>query len=95
MRIPSHVMGTIVVIYTVTLEILTLGDPTEVALVVAANNCGLDNGDVETTFPRVADVPFESDRKRMITIHNNCGIGSLTSLPPSAYIAFTKGAVGW
>lgn len=73
--------------------ILTLGDPTEVALVVAASSCGLDKDDLESTCPRIAEVPFDSDRKRMTTIHSNCGIEALASLPASAYIAVTKGAV--
>jgi P-type Ca2+ transporter type 2C len=72
----------------------TLGDPTEVALVVAADRCDLHKCDLETTLPRIAEVPFDSDRKRMTTIHANQATGALSALPPSAYVSFTKGAVG-
>ncbi len=72
----------------------TLGDPTEVALVVAADRCDLHKHDLETTFPRIAEVPFDSDRKRMTTIHSMQVTGALSALSPSAYVGFTKGAVG-
>jgi len=71
----------------------TLGDPTEIALVVAADRCDLHKHDLETTFPRIAEVPFDSDRKRMTTIHTSQATGALSALAPSAYISFTKGAV--
>ncbi|MBC7092622.1 cation-translocating P-type ATPase [Candidatus Bipolaricaulota bacterium] len=45
-----------------------IGDPTEGALIVAAMKAGLDKS-VAATFPRVSEVPFDSDRKRMATIH--------------------------
>ncbi|MBW4521993.1 MAG: cation-translocating P-type ATPase [Scytolyngbya sp. HA4215-MV1] len=47
----------------------TLGDPTEVALVVAADRFGLGKDALEQTLPRIAEAPFDSDRKRMTTIH--------------------------
>lgn len=73
----------------------TMGDPTEVALVVAANSCGLDKFDLETTFPRIAEVPFDADRQRMTTIHSHLvETGAFSPLAPSVYISFTKGAVG-
>jgi len=46
-----------------------IGDPTEIALVVAADHMGLGKSALEQLFPRVAEVPFDSDRKRMSTIH--------------------------
>ena len=46
-----------------------IGDPTEGALVVAATRMGLPKSLLDKAFPRVAEVPFESDRKRMTTIH--------------------------
>jgi P-type Ca2+ transporter type 2C len=46
-----------------------LGDPTEAALLVAAAKLGLDRSVLERAMPRVAEVPFDSGRKRMTTAH--------------------------
>jgi len=48
---------------------LTSGDPTEIALVAAAADRGLDVERVRGRFPRVAEHPFDAQTKRMITIH--------------------------
>jgi len=45
------------------------GDPTEAALLAAAAAAGLRKGDLERRFPRIAEVPFTAERKRMTTIH--------------------------
>ena len=37
-----------------------VGDPTEGALVVAAAHAGIEKDDLDTAFPRVAEVPFDS-----------------------------------
>ena len=75
-----------------------VGDPTEGALVVAAAKADLHRDAVESRYPRVAELPFDSERKLMTTIH---------SVPPATeiqkkeavavgvgtpYVAFTKGA---
>ena len=46
-----------------------LGDPTEAALVAAAAKLGLITAEVRRSHPRVLEVPFDSDRKRMTTVH--------------------------
>ena len=46
-----------------------VGDPTEGALIVAAAKAGLWHADLDRTFVRVAEIPFDADRKRMTTIH--------------------------
>ena len=46
-----------------------VGDPTEGALVVAAAKANLWRPELEQHYPRVAEVPFDSDRKCMSTLH--------------------------
>ena len=46
-----------------------VGDPTEGALVVAAAKAGAFKDALEQDYPRVQEIPFESARKRMVTIH--------------------------
>ncbi|NUW39468.1 cation-translocating P-type ATPase [Nonomuraea rhodomycinica] len=46
-----------------------LGDPTEAALLAAAARHGLDRDLLHRRLPRVAERPFDSDRKRMTTVH--------------------------
>ncbi|MDP1573191.1 MAG: cation-translocating P-type ATPase [Pseudomonadota bacterium] len=45
------------------------GDPTETALLVAAQAAGFGKAAVQNTFPRVAEIPFDSERARMSTLH--------------------------
>ena len=47
----------------------TAGDPTETAFVDAALAEGLDKNALERELPRVAELPFDSDRKLMSTVH--------------------------
>jgi Ca2+-transporting ATPase len=83
-----------------------VGDPTEAALVVAAALLGLDKSEIERTLPRVGEMPFDSDRKRMTTIHRleagNPLHDLLAASNPEAVdraaardglLGFTKGAV--
>jgi P-type Ca2+ transporter type 2C len=71
-----------------------LGDPTETALVIVAARLGLLKTSLESILPRVAELPFDSDRKRMTTIHQSSHSGSQFPTFTKPYIAFTKGAVG-
>ncbi len=48
---------------------VSLGDPTETALVLAAASSGLEKPGLERAFPRVCEAPFDSVRKRMATAH--------------------------
>ncbi len=50
-----------------------IGDPTEVALLVAAARAGRDREDLEESHPRIADVPFESERQYAATLHDASG----------------------
>lgn len=69
----------------------TLGDPTEGALVVAAAKRGFWKEAQESGFPRVAEVPFDSERKRMTTVHKVLGTTDAWGMA-GAYLAFTKGS---
>lgn len=79
---------------------IALGDPTEGALLVAASQVGLSKSELEHVAPRVGELPFEAERKRMTTVHRLPD--DLSGLPvalralaqtPSPFVAFTKGAV--
>jgi P-type Ca2+ transporter type 2C len=84
-----------------------VGDPTETALVAAALLLGLKKTELERNFPRVTELPFDSNRKRMTTVHQvssrsleempalKTSFSKLVidDLPYLPYVAFTKGAV--
>lgn len=63
-------------------EAQLIGDPTEVALLEAAEKAGLKKSALERESPRVAEIPFDSSLKRMITFHKT----------DEGYIALIKGA---
>jgi Ca2+-transporting ATPase len=46
-----------------------VGDPTEAALIVLAAKLGVDAEETRRTYPRLAEVPFDSDYKFMATFH--------------------------
>jgi Ca2+-transporting ATPase len=78
-------------------EYHTLGDPTEGALLVAAARLGYWKDSLDQSFRRVDEVPFDSERKRMTTVHDLEGHDPalLVGLPVngSRFVAFTKGSV--
>ena len=59
------------------------GEPTECALVNYAYKLNLDKNDLEARTPRVGEVPFDSGRKMMTTVHKE---------ENGKYIQYTKGA---
>ncbi len=58
------------------------GDPTEGALVVAAEKAGLNKNNLDHSLPRVQEIPFSSETKRMTTLHQT----------PEGITAYAKGA---
>ncbi|HMW60062.1 MAG TPA: HAD-IC family P-type ATPase, partial [Leptospiraceae bacterium] len=46
------------------------GDPTEGAMIVAAAKAGLDKDSLDNEFPRIHEIPFTSETKRMTTLHS-------------------------
>jgi Ca2+-transporting ATPase len=64
------------------LEPRPIGDPTERALLYLADDLGLDRAALTARLPRLRELPFSSERRRMTTLHVDDG----------AYLAITKGA---
>ncbi len=64
-----------------------LGDPTEACLNVLAEKAGINLNDNHTWAPRIKEIPFDSDRKRMTTVHK-----LESGLDGSHHISITKGA---
>ena len=66
------------------------GDPTEAALVVAAAKAGFEKSELDSKYPRLAEIPFSSESKRMTTFNK------LDDFPgdvlDSELVAFSKGA---
>jgi len=60
------------------------GDPTEGAFVVAAAKAGYYQDSLGAEYPRIAEIPFDSERKRMTTFHPDPRYGD--------YVAYMKGA---
>ena len=63
-----------------------LGDPTEIALGVFAKSMNYSTYDIDVEHERVAELPFDSERKMMTTINRKESLGT-------GFIANTKGAV--
>jgi Ca2+-transporting ATPase len=67
-----------------------MGDPTEIALYMAAETAGFKKDVIIKEFPRSAEIPFDSERKCMTTFHV---IPSPPSLEKGRFVSFTKGAI--
>jgi Ca2+-transporting ATPase len=69
-----------------------VGDPTEGALIVAAAKAGLWRNATEKVLRRILEIPFDSERKRMTTIHQLQTQDATFSFDCPSLIAFVKGA---
>jgi Ca2+-transporting ATPase len=75
-----------------------VGDPTEVALLVVAAKTRERVEKLRAAHPRIYEVPFTSERKRMTTVHNTpdgqllyCMKGALETVLPSCEFAYSQG----
>ncbi len=59
-----------------------VGDPTEIALLELAEGLGFSKSALEKTYPRAREIPFDSETKRMVTVHES----------EEGMLAFVKGA---
>jgi Ca2+-transporting ATPase len=73
-------------------QLKVVGDSTEAALLVAAQKIGFTREILEQDMPRVAELPFSSERKAMTTVHHVAGESAKRLFPAAAYVAITKGA---
>jgi Ca2+-transporting ATPase len=72
-----------------------IGDPTETALLQVAHDGGIDIAALRALMPRTGEHPFDSDRKRMSTVHAPAAgrVPELAGVPQDVSLAFVKGAV--
>ena len=82
-----HLLELLTVCSNATIEIdgdeeKVVGDPTELAIIRLLHSKGLTRTDAERDFPRVHELPFDSGRKLMTTVHRT----------DDGFIAVTKGA---
>jgi len=73
-------------------QVKVVGDTTEAALIVAAQKLGFTRETLEIDMPRVAELPFSSERKAMTTVHEVVGDTAKRLFPNTQYVAITKGA---
>lgn len=70
-----------------------LGDPTEVALHAVAQRYGFDKQVLEQSYPRIAEIPFDSARKCMTTFHQLPADSPFKAAGEGSCVSFTKGAI--
>jgi len=63
-----------------------IGDPTEIALLKAASEIGIHKNELEKSYPRINEIPFDSFKKRMTTINSSPDNQEI-------YLTFMKGSV--
>ncbi len=80
-------------------QVQMIGDPTEGALLVAASRVDINKNKLQEIMPRVAELPFDSNRKRMTTVHQIPSDESqlpisikFMNLDDSPLLSITKGA---
>ncbi len=72
-----------------------LGEPTELALFHAAAAAGYDKAELEKSLPRIAELPFDSSRKLMTTLHREAhGVVAYVKGAPEVVVARCEGGDG-
>ncbi|MEI6055275.1 MAG: cation-translocating P-type ATPase [Lentisphaerota bacterium] len=72
----------------------SVGDPTETAILNGADKLGFDIEKVLSSFKRIDEIPFDSERKRMSTLHKGASNSTFKELfKDGDFVAFTKGSV--
>ena len=66
-----------------------IGDPTEIAIIRLLKEKHIEKESLDTIFPKVFEIPFDSERKLMTTVHE---IDDLEDVESRRYISITKGA---
>jgi Ca2+-transporting ATPase len=75
-----------------------VGDPTEGSILVAAAKAGVHAADLQKAYPREGEIPFDSTRKRMVTVHGIKESLKTANLPfngkekQDSYVIAVKGA---
>ncbi|MFP7298179.1 cation-translocating P-type ATPase [Neobacillus niacini] len=73
------------------------GDPTEIALIAAARKLGFDKQNLDQSYQRVFEIPFDSERKMMTTVHKQSDTyyvmvkGALESILPLTSYVYNTG----
>ncbi|HAF62073.1 MAG TPA: ATPase [Anaerolineaceae bacterium] len=75
-----------------------IGDPTEGSILVAAAKAGVHSADLKKAYPRESEIPFDSTRKRMVTVHEvkesqqNADLPFTNNGKNDTYVVAVKGA---
>lgn len=77
-----------------------IGEPTEAAIALGGKKLGMEKNFLENSLPRIAEVPFDAERKRMTTIHKSAkdesvfsSLSDIKDIKAFPFQVLTKGAV--
>lgn len=73
-------------------DLRSTGDPTEISMLVAALKAGIDLDSVRQEWPRVDEIPFDSERKIMTTVHRSRRPAGSELLGSTGTVVISKGA---
>lgn len=73
-------------------QLNVVGDTTEAALLIAAQKVGWTRDEMEEFMPRIAELPFSSERKAMTTVHQVKDDATRDLFDSNGFVSITKGA---